>query len=217
MQAKRTRKCAVNTCRKPFDPSRSFVNWCSPECGTILALEKKAKQEKKQARLQARQAAEERKSFKKRKEALKTLSDWIQEAEKVRRQRRRLEELAKGEGCISCKRSQAEVIGTDGWKPGGAWDAGHFISKGARANLRMELSNIWLQCKSCNAGSAKYARKAGTVSAAYRINLIEKIGLEGVEALECDHRPRHFTVDQLKLQIAEDKAVIKQIKDRELD
>jgi len=180
---------------------------CSVECSievTRLAREKKA----------AKEAVIERREHKKRVETLKTRSDWIQDAEMWRRRRRRLEELAKGEGCISCGRSQIEVQGTESWKPGGSWDAGHFLGKGARPNLRLTLSNVWLQCKSCNGGSAKYARKQGTVSAAYRINLIAKIGLEAVEALEADHEPRHWTIDQLKEMIAEDKLAVKGLKER---
>jgi hypothetical protein len=185
------------------------------ECAIQWAEREREKKERKEARLEARRQLEEKRDHKDKLEKLKTRSEWIQEAEMWRRRRRRLEELAKGEGCISCKRTQEEVMGIEGWKPGGCWDAGHFLSKGARPNLRLTLNNIWLQCKSCNAGSAKYARKQGTVSAAYRINLIEKIGVEAVETLENDHEPRHWTIDDLKVMIAEDKLAVKNLKSRE--
>lgn len=188
---------------------------CSAPCAAEYAKEAREKKDRQEARLKARREAEEKREHRKKVEMLKTRSEWIQDAEMWRRRRRRLEELAKGEGCMSCKRTQEEIIGTDGWKPGGAFDGGHYLGKGARPNLRLTLSNIWLQCKSCNAGSAKYARKQGTVSAAFRINLIEKIGLEAVEVMEADHEPRHWTIEQLQAMIAEDKAVVRELKAKE--
>lgn len=139
----------------------------------------------------------ERKKDRERKEKLKSRGDFVKEAQTEVNRFRRLEELSKGRGCISCGRSQEEVQGIDGWKLGGAWDAGHFVGVGANASLRFEPSNIWLQCKSCNAGSGKYARKAATVAKAYRENLIAQEGLELVEWLEGPHEPKHYTKEDL--------------------
>ncbi|MBS4081900.1 recombination protein NinG, partial [Pseudomonas rustica] len=124
-------------------------------------------------------------------------------AEKAVRDYRRTYELSIGSGCISCGESQESILHAQGWKTGGAFDAGHFLGKGARPELRLVPSNIWLQCKSCNAGSSKYARKGQTVSQAFREGLIARIGLEAVEALEADHTPRKETVEQLKAITAE--------------
>lgn len=164
---------------------------CGADCAISLTVSKRGKAEKVAA-------VKERRETKVKLEKLKTRADWLKEAKIAIQRFRRLEELAKYSGCMSCGRSQEEVAGTDGWKPGGAWDGGHFLSKGARPELSLEPLNIWLQCKSCNGGSGKYARKGYTVNAAFRLNLIERIGLEKVEWLEGQHEPCHYTIDHLK-------------------
>ena len=75
-------------------------------------------------------ADRERREIKVRKERLKTHSDHIKDAEKAVRDYRRTYELSIGSGCISCGKSQAEVLAEQGWKTGGAFDAGHFLGKG---------------------------------------------------------------------------------------
>ena len=127
----------------------------------------------------------------------KSRSKWLAEAKTAIQQARRLEELAKGRGCISCKRTQQEVE-AGAWRPGGYWDGGHFLSKGARPELALEPLNIWLQCKSCNAGSSKYARKGYTVNANFEANLIEAEGQELVDWLKGPHDLKHYDIDQLR-------------------
>lgn len=173
----------------------------------------RADHEKKAKLEQAKAEKAKRQELRERKEKLKSRSEWVQEAEKAVRDYRRVFELNAGSGCISCGRTQEEVQGTDAWKPGGAWDGGHFIGKGARANLRLEPTNIWLQCKSCNGGSSKYARKSATVSQGYRIGLIARIGIEAVEALESDHEPRKWTIDDLKQIRDEYRQKLKELKE----
>ena len=107
---------------------------------------------KRKAEKQARMAAKvERAETKRRKEAIKPRSKVLAEAKVAIQAFRRHEELAKGRGCMSCGRSQQEVEAGE-WRPGGYWDGGHFKSKGAFPELALEPLNIWLQCKSCNAG-----------------------------------------------------------------
>jgi hypothetical protein len=100
--------------------------------------------------------------------------------------------------CISCKRTDEDVKQTDGWKTGGAWDCGHFLTRGAFPELRFEELNAHKQCKSCNGGSDKYAKKTQLVRDDYRINLIEKIGLDKVLWLEGPHEPKKYTCAELK-------------------
>lgn len=171
------------------------------ECQARHAEEVIADRRKKTAKAERIAAAEDRKTVKLKLNELKTpkqkRGERIQQAEKAVRDRRRTEELLKGSGCISCGRSQQEVIGTDGWKPGGAFDAGHYQGKGARPGLRLTPDNIWLQCKSCNGGSSKYARKGATVAKQFRENLIKEIGFARVEELDADDKPRHWTDEEL--------------------
>lgn len=198
-----TRKCKV--CRTEFEPILPMARVCSPFCALTLAKSKRGKAEKIAA-------VKERRETKAKLAKLKTRADWLKEAKVAIQQFRRLEELAKGSGCMSCGRSQKEVAGTDGWKPGGAWDGGHFLSKGARPELALEPLNIWLQCKSCNGGSGKYARKGYTVNAEFRQHLVERIGIETVEWLETDWGPKHYTIDDIKAIKAEYTAKTKQLK-----
>lgn len=193
MQVKKPRpkRCRVESCGTTFIPSRMGQAVCSPKCAIIDAPRNQEKAKKAMS-------LDERRSTKERKEKLKSRSEFVQEAEKAVRDYRRTYELSIGSGCISCGRSQQEVQEAQGWKTGGAFDAGHFLGKGARPELRMEPSNIWLQCKSCNAGSFKYARKGVSVSQGFREGLIGRIGLEAVESLEADHKPRKYTIDDLK-------------------
>lgn len=189
MFASTPKKCKV--CKCEFDARMPMATVCSRACAQSLAVSVRGKAEKVAQ-------VKERKETKAKLDKLKPRSHWLKEAKVAIQRFRRLEELALGSGCMSCGRSQQEVVDTDAWKPGGAWDGGHFLSKGARPELALEPLNIWLQCKSCNAGSSKYARKGYTVNASFRVNLIERIGLDAVEALEADHAPKHYTTDDLQ-------------------
>lgn len=187
-------------CKEKYTPSRPMQPCCDKfECKcSFVSYHIKKQREKK--------AKQDRQDLKLRKEAIKTIPQLKKEAQKWTNQSRRLEELQKGRGCISCGRTQEEVEREDGWKPGGAWDAGHFMSVGHMPSKRYLHANIWLQCKSCNAGSGKYARKAATVSKAYEENLVAIIGREAVEELKRDDGPAKFTREQLIEIIATEKA-----------
>jgi len=186
----KSKSCKV--CKGKFTPTRQIQPVCA-EMACNLAYAEKLLATKK-----ARAALDDRRATKEKLVALKTRSEWVQEAEKAVRAARRLEELAKGRGCMSCLRSQAEVEGSEGWRPGGAWDAGHFLGKGACPELRMEPKNIWLQCKSCNAGSAKYARKGFTVNQAFEVNLRAAEGDALVDWLRGPHAPAKFSIPDLQ-------------------
>lgn len=195
-------------CRVMFTPSRSS----QAVCGEIECAIAHGKSEKVQKATRKALADIERRDIEVRKEALKSRGDHLKDAEKAVRDYRRLYELSIGSGCISCGESQESILAAQGWKTGGAFDAGHFLGKGARPELRLVPTNIWLQCKSCNAGSSKYARKGETVSQAFRAGLIARIGLEAVEALEAYHEPRKYTVDELKAITAEYRAKTRELK-----
>ncbi|AZE90236.1 recombination protein NinG [Pseudomonas orientalis] len=197
--------CKNPACRDSFVPQRLGQKVCSPKCGLAIKDVNQAK---------ARKALEDvgRRDIEVRKEALKTRADHMKDAEKAVRDYRRTYELSIGSGCISCGESQESILHDQGWKTGGAFDAGHFLGKGARPELRLVPSNIWLQCKSCNAGSSKFARKGETVSQGFRSGLIARIGLEAVEALEADHTPRKETIEQLKAITAKYRAKTRELK-----
>lgn len=200
----RPKKCPE--CGDKFVPERQMQPCCrKSECEISFAIRHieatRKRRRMREAKAERIAAAEDRKVVKAKLEKLKTpnqkRAELIQKAEKAVRDYRRTYELSIGSGCISCGRSQQEVIGTDGWKPGGGFDAGHYHSKGARPGLRLDPDNIWLQCKSCNAGSAKYSRKGATVAKQFRENLIPILGIERVEELDADDKPRHWTDEEL--------------------
>lgn len=182
------KRCRI--CKEKFAPSRPLQPTCGFECHLKYADQVIAKSK-------AKQAKEERKKDKERKEKLKNRGDYLAEAKKEIQKFRRLEELSKDSGCMSCLRSQQEVEAGE-WRPGGYWDGGHFQSKGARPELALEPLNIWLQCKACNGGSGKYARKGYTVNQNFETNLRAQEGDALVDWLKGPHEPAKHTIEDLK-------------------
>jgi hypothetical protein len=167
-----------------------------PECIEAFSQEKDAKSLREHAK-RVQMAARVDKALTKQKLAdIKPRSKWLAECKVAIQKVRRLEELSKGRGCISCKRTREEVEAGE-WRPGGYWDGGHFKSKGAHPEMSLEPLNIWLQCKSCNAGSGKYARKGYTVNASFEANLIELEGAELVDWLNGPHELKNYSKDDL--------------------
>jgi hypothetical protein len=208
-KAPKPKKCKSPECRQLFTPQNSMQTVCHYKCGLVIAA---IARKRKEAQLER----EDKRQTRERREKLKTYGDHVADAEKALRDFRRLEELSLGSGCMSCGASQEEVRAAQGWKIGGAFDAGHWMGKGARPELRLEPLNLWLQCKACNGGSAKYARKGESVKEGFEAGVIARIGLEAAMALKHDHRPRHYTVDQLKEITREYRAKTRELK-RQLD
>lgn len=179
-----TKKNKCRGCGNLFQPVRPLQTVCNWNCAIQLLTKKKqikAKQAEKIARRQNREA----------KVKLKTKSDWLKEAQIEFNKYCRLRD--KDLPCICCDRSPD----TTDWM-GGIWDAGHYLSRGAFPELRFNEDNCHKQLKSCNGGSGKYAKKGRTVNDGYRTNLITKIGLERVAALEGKHPPLKLSIDEIK-------------------
>lgn len=68
--------------------------------------------------------------------------------------------------------------------------AGHYKSIGAYPAIRFHPDNVHGQCAQCN--NWKSANLTN-----YRINLIQKIGLEKVEWLESEHEPKRYTLAEI--------------------
>jgi len=158
----RPKRCRV--CREQYTPTKPLQKVCSPPCALSLAVSIRGKAEKRE--------------LVKAKERIKTRSQWQKEAQAafnawVRERDAKLP-------CISCGRLHE-----------GQWHAGHFLSTGARPNLRFEPANVWRQCSPCN------VHLSGNLIN-YRRSLVERIGLAAVEALEADHTPRHYSVEELR-------------------
>ncbi|MBU9236214.1 recombination protein NinG [Burkholderia multivorans] len=99
-----------------------------------------------------------------------------------------------GQPCISCGRMHK-----------GRWHAGHYRSVGSAPELRFEPLNVHLQCAPCN------LYLSGNLTA-YRINLIEKIGLEKVEWLEGKHEPLKLTLQQIEQMKSYFRAEVRRMK-----
>lgn len=163
---------ACKVCRDEFTPTKPMQKVCSPLCAVAFARSERVKAERKAA---VKQKAEARKRLKKR-------ADYVREAQTAFNAFIRARDA--GKPCICCGQSGS------GQTRGGEWDAGHYRSRGAAPHLRFDERNVHAQLKQCN----RY--KAGNV-VGYRAGLIERIGLDAVEALEADHEPRKWSVEDL--------------------
>lgn len=177
---------ACKACGDDFTPFLSTQVACSTSCALKHTKAKRLEQQKK----------EFRKETKRRKEKIKTRSQWLKEVQIEFNKFIRWRDH--GQPCISCGKSHEEVEAAQGWKTGGAWDCGHFMGVGAFPELRFNEINAHRQCKGCNSGSHNHVKKARTVSQDYRENLIEKIGLPLVEWLEGPHKPLKTTIEELQ-------------------
>ena len=128
----------------------------------------------------ARQLQEKRKrkEQKERREAVKSRSQWLKEAQAEFNKFIRLRDAK--EPCISCGRFHQ-----------GQYHAGHYLTVGAKPELRFEELNVHKQCAPCN------NHLSGNL-VNYRIALIDKIGLDKVEWLEGKHDPLKLTIEEIK-------------------
>ncbi len=178
------RKCKTKGCENIFVPYHYTLQNLCVDClvkkGRKIA-ERSAKAKEKAERQQVRE----------RKAKLKTRSDWIREVQTLVNRWIRMRDA--GLGCISC--------GTHN----GKMNAGHFLSTGARPDLRFDVMNINTQCERCN------SYLSGN-QAAYRIALIAKIGLAEVDRLEGPATLKQLPIDELKAIKAKYAAKLKEMK-----
>ena len=178
-----TRKCKV--CKCTFEPTQALQTWCSVEHGVVIATERLAK---------IKQVAQvkERKADAVKRDKLKSKAQWAREAQTAFNNfiRLRDDDLP----CISCGRHHQ-----------GQYHAGHYLSVGARPELRFNETNVHKQCSPCNTHLSGNA-------VLYRAALAHKIGVFGVEWLEGPHDPCKHTIDDLKQIKARYQAKTKQLK-----
>jgi hypothetical protein len=74
---------------------------------------------------------------------------------------------------------------------GGAFDAGHYRSRGSAPHLAFHTHN-------CHAQDVKCNRFLGGNIVEYRKELLLRIGIEKLEMLEQDNRPRHYTIQDFR-------------------
>lgn len=161
-----TAKCKAKGCRAKFVRLSMNHRACCFEHAQIVVEQDKAEQARKEAR-----------EHKAKKDDAKPLSHWIKLTETV--VHAYIHARDRGLSCISC-----------GTRSTVQWEAGHWLTKAARPELRFDPRNINLQCHRCN------VQLSGN-QAAHRIGLVQKIGEEAVEELEGPHPTAKYTREGL--------------------
>lgn len=165
------KKC--RSCREPFTPFRPLQIACSHGCAISLATAKREKEERKTAQVA-------RKEHREALDKLKSRGYYVQQAQNAVNAFIRARDKNAGYPCISCLKHKS------------GYDAGHYLARSTHPELRFDEDNIHAQCYYCN----NYNKNAHS---AYRANLIARIGIERVEALEAAHPPAKWTIDELKV------------------
>lgn len=175
-----TGECKV--CAKAFIKMNSMQVVCGLSCAKRVPVIAR-----NTLKAEAKAAKED---FKKRKEALKPRSKWLKEAQAAFNAWIRYRDG--GMPCISCGRFHK-----------GYYDAGHYLTVGARPELRFDEANCHKQCVPCNQflhGNLILYRQA----------LIRRIGQVEVDRLEGPTAPKHYDVDDLKALIAYYRARVRE-------
>lgn len=165
IKPRKPKKCKV--CGSEFIPrhNSTMQKVCSGQCALVLV---KAEKEKKVREEQSR-------THKARLRDVKPLSWFAKKAQKAFNEF--IRERDKNQPCISCQKHHT-----------GQYHAGHYKTVGAKSQLRFNEDNCHKQCSVCN------NHLSGNL-AEYRINLINKIGLKRVEALEDHNEPVKYDRD----------------------
>ena len=167
-----TRRCAL--CRKKIPQTDAVISSLKSFC-SIEHLAEYAKTDR--AKKYANKVVSKEKRI--AKEKLKTRSDWQKEAQKAFNQY--IRERDWGKPCVSCGASHGVTV------HGGNSDAGHYRSRGSAPHLAFHSHNCHRQCVRCN----RYHN--GNI-VEYRKELTIRIGIENLEALEQDNRPRNYKI-----------------------
>lgn len=124
------RRCKNDECREWFHPAFANQWWCSPECGTKIALERRSKErekaEKAAEKKLRREEQKQKDKLKIRKLALKPRSYWIKQAQQA--VNAFIRERDRDLPCISC-----------GTLTSAQWDAG--ITGQLLRHLNSDLMN----------------------------------------------------------------------------
>lgn len=170
---KEVKQKTCKACGTKFKPHLSTQKACSVRCALDLVP---ANMDRARKAIEQR----ERNETKSRKEKLKGRAEYAKEAQAAINRYVRLRDAHLG--CISCDKPAS-------WQ--GQWHCSHFRSVGAAAHLRFNLWNMNKSCSACN------NFLSGNIGA-YRPALIEKIGQEKVDWLECSNGVARHDIPYLK-------------------
>ena len=161
------KKCKC--CPEKFIPRNIRHICCSPACAYQYAIQQSERKKKEREKA-------DRIAWNKRKADVKPLSHWISMTQRAFNDYIRARD---GDICISCGSTTAV-----------SYHAGHFRTTAAASQLRFNEDNTHSQCAACN------VHHSGAIGP-YRINLINKIGLQRVLALESNNTPHRYTREEL--------------------
>lgn len=164
-------------CKKKMDAGLRI----HPACIDDYAQARAAKSARASAKRVLAAARVDKTLTRAKRESLKSMGQLTAEAQTAFNQYIRARDY--GKPCIS------SGVAMD-WNGNGV-DAGHYRSRGSAPHLRFDERNVHAQSKHDN----RYL--SGNVTG-YRLGLIARIGLEAVEALECDQTLRKYSRDDLK-------------------
>mgnify|MGYP000194229026 CR=1 FL=1 len=152
-------------CKDKFEPIRFNNKYClKDECIKAFVEEVKVKQWKE--------------TKTRMKNDLKTLQDWLKEAQTIFNKYVRLRDS--GLWCISCN------------LPPKKKNAGHYFSSGGHSNVRFDEDNVHLQCEACNTFLSGNLLQ-------YQIGIQKKIGAQKLlELQKRAHITKKWTIDELK-------------------
>ena len=167
-------------CERAFLRFRTTQSVCGSRCAqkSVKAAKKREAEETRARRI-----------------ALRSRRDWLEDTQKACNAYVR--ERDRGLPCISCGCPWSETF-----------QAGHFMSRGARPELRFNLDNIHGQCVRDNMHLSGHLL-------GYRKGLIERRGVEVVEALEGPHAPAKWSIDELKTMRDGFRLLAKQLKEQQ--
>lgn len=169
------KKCKAKGCEQQFIPRSMLHTACCGACAHSIVRAKREQEEQ-------RKRSDERKADRAKREALKTRSDWMKDAQREFNRYIRLRDAGKPCICCGLPLGLGEV--------GGAYDCGHYRSVGSAPHLRFDERNAHAQRKQCNRYGAGRAVD-------YRLGLIKRIGSEAVDELEAVQGAKKYLVDDL--------------------
>ncbi|EKN5995685.1 recombination protein NinG [Yersinia enterocolitica] len=174
------RNCKV--CKTRFKPETVYQWWCNEEhrieYAVLVMKDKRSRDQASELKRRREKEREEKKELKVRKINAKPKTYWIKQAQQAVNAFVRARDSSLP--CVSC-----------GTHSAAQWDAGHYRTTAAAPQFRFDPRQIHKQCSVCN------QHKSGNI-VPYRVELIKRIGIETVEAIENNHERRSYTVEKLK-------------------
>jgi len=165
----KARNCDI--CGESYEKKRMGQKTCGPLCESMLPRVEKAKKQKAENRKRKTQFLQSQVSEWHKHSNPWSTAYWFHRWIRLVRD--------KNDPCISCDNPDAVQ-----------WHAGHYRSRGAAPQLRYHVDNVHKQCSQCN------SHNSGRIGE-YRIRLVEKIGLDRVEALENNHEIKRWDIEEL--------------------